>query len=556
MSHSPATPSEWEPDAEATHPLPDPGEDGADAATGDPGDIPADETTDPDAAAEPQDAPEPEQDVPEPEPHEWQPDADASWQPGEEPVESDGWDPETEAPQDAWGDEGVPEFTGEEGPGEFIAADEFAERDEVETAADSPDDEPAPDHAEPEETPAAEEAALDETTVLDPTESDTPVAVLDETSVLALGDTDPDSVAPTDPTAFQDAQAIDAPVPAASEDAAADAAGPEASAGGSDEASEGQANPRRPLIILAAGLAVLLIVAGIVWAVISTANSNRDKAIAQTATTYLTAIADADAQAALATLADKPANTALLTGEVLAASRTAAPLTDIQVGAPAFDGGTAATILATYKLGDQAVSTTLRLEGDGRTQWLLSDGTADLNLSSTGGLQVNTATLTEATNPVFPGTYTAATTTPDVALDGTPTVVVSTPDAEAATLAVTPTLSEAGKTNVLTAVKSRFDECLAATEARPANCPFGVRTDDVEVTPGSVKFALVNDPWAGFAPSLDAATLSATGQFPYVIDATATVAQNGLTTEGTTRIERPVTYTVDLSKSPLAVVWS
>ena len=52
------------------------------------------------------------------------------------------------------------------------------------------------------------------------------------------------------------------------------------------------------------------------------------------------------------------------------------------------------------------------------------------------------------------------------------------------------------------------------------------------------------------------ATLSATGQFPYVIDATATVAQNGLTTEGTTRIERPVTYTVDLSKSPLAVVWS
>ena len=94
--------------------------------------------------------------------------------------------------------------------------------------------------------------------------------------------------------------------------------------------------------------------------------------------------------AALATLADKPANTTLLTGEVLAASRTAAPLTDIRVGAPAFDGGSAATIPASYKLGDQAASTTLHLEGDGRTQWLLSDGTADLTLSSTAGLQVNT----------------------------------------------------------------------------------------------------------------------------------------------------------------------
>ena len=522
MSHSPATPSEWEPDAETHQPLPEPGPDAADTATGQPTHAPVGE--EPEGPAEPVDAPEPE-------PVEGQPDA-AAWEPGDEPVELDGWDPETEAPQDAWGDEGEPEAVGDEGPGEFVPEEEFAERDEVETAAADP----TADAAEPD---------------ADPDHADAPGQVLEETSVLALGDTDPDSVAPTDPTGFQDAQAVDAPLPPAAEDAAA----PEAS-GEETLDAESEPNKRKPLMILAAGLAVLLIVAGIVWAVISTANSNRDKAIAQTATTYLKAIADADAPAALATLADKPANTTLLTGEVLAASRTAAPLTDIRVGAPAFDGGSAATIPASYKLGDQAVSTTLHLEGDGRTQWLLSDGTADLTLSSTAGLQVNTAPLTEATNPVFPGAYTAATGTPDVTLEGTPTAVVATPDAEPTALSVTPALSEAGKANVLTAVKTRFDECLAATEARPANCPFGVRTDDVEVTPGSVKFALVNDPWAGFAPSLDAATLSATGQFPYVIDATATVAQNGLTTEGTTRIERPVTYTVDLSKSPLAVVWS
>ncbi|QIK72841.1 hypothetical protein G7070_11855 [Propioniciclava coleopterorum] len=309
-------------------------------------------------------------------------------------------------------------------------------------------------------------------------------------------------------------------------------------------------------MFLAAGLAVLLIVVGIVWAVISTANTNRDKAIAQTATTYLSSIASGDAQAALATLADKPANTALLTGEVLTASRSTAPLTDIQVGTPVFDGGSAATVPASYRIGDQAVSTTLHLEGDGRTQWLISDGTADLTLSSTAGLTVNSAKVTEGTNPVFPGSYTVATGTDNVSIEGTPQAVVASPDAEPTSLDVTAVLSETGKQNVLTAVKTRFDECLASTEARPADCPFGVRTDDVEVTPGSVKFALVNDPWAGFAPTLDAANLSATGPLAYVIDATATVSQNGLTTEGTTRLERAVAFTVDLTKDPLVVVWS
>lgn len=488
MSHSPATPSEWQPDTDATGPLPlDEG--GQDVAAG------GDRRTEP-----------------------WDDSADATWQ----------HQPSEDGP--------LPE-----GEGEFVSAEEFAERDEVETTAAqagatpiaiAADDGAAADPA----SPAAQVAPLTDT---DPTTR------VEETHLLALGGADPESVGHSEPSSHEGTDAhegADAPVAESSDSAAA------------TETSAGSAQ-RKPLIILAAGLAVVLVIAGIVWAVISTTNSNRDKAIAQTATTYLNALADADATAALATLADKPTNQTLLTSTVLADSRDAAPLRDIQIGAPTFDGGTTATVPAHYTLGDQPVSTTLHLEGDGRTQWLLSDGTADLTLSATKGLLVNTAKVTETTNPVFPGTYRLTTGTTDLTLEGASTAVLTTPDAPTATLTAVPALSEAGKTKTLDTVKGRFDECLAATEARPANCPFGVRTDDVEVTPGSVKFALVNDPWAGFAPTLDLATLTATGQISYEIDATATVARNGLTTEGTVRVARPVTYTVTLGDNP-KVTWS
>ena len=95
-----------------------------------------------------------------------------------------------------------------------------------------------------------------------------------------------------------------------------------------------------------------------------------------------------------------------------------------------------------------------------------------------------------------------------------------------------------------------------STPGKRANCPIGIDTSGVEVAPGSVKFALVNDPWAGFAPTLDAATLKASGQLPLVVDVTATVTANGLTTDATQRLEATRTYTVDLAQEPLAVAWS
>ncbi|WP_454227487.1 hypothetical protein [Propioniciclava flava] len=314
---------------------------------------------------------------------------------------------------------------------------------------------------------------------------------------------------------------------------------------------------RTPRFWALVAVAAVVLVALIAWAVVAVTNSNRERAITSTATTYLQSIAASDAQAALATLAERPTNEALLTGDVLRVSQERAPLTDIVVTSPVLDSDTRASVSASYKIGGRDVSTTLRLVGDGRTSWLLVDGTADLTLSAPTGLTVNGVPVTESTNPAFPGSYVVATNSaPTVIAQGDTTALLATPDSEPASLTVAAALSDEGRQTVLNTVKGRLDECLTATESRPANCPFGVRTDNVEVAPGSVRFALANDPWADFHPALDPATMRVTGRLHLSVDATATITQNGLSTDATQRLEADRTYTVALTQQPLAVVWS
>lgn len=310
----------------------------------------------------------------------------------------------------------------------------------------------------------------------------------------------------------------------------------------------------RPWVWIVSGLLVLALIAGIAWFVVSSSRQVRETAIREAATSFLTAVAEGNATAALDLLAEQPANTTLLTDAVLAASQQAAPITAVEVGAL---GGTedAPTVDATYQVGDEAVSTTLTLSPDGRA-WKVTDGTVDLTVPERRALTVNGVEVTEEVNPVFPGTYTAAAVSDKVALTGEPTATVTAPEQEGTRIEVTPGLSELGTQTVLETVKSRFDACLAETVSRPVNCPFGVDTTGVEVAEGTVKFNLASDPWAEFVPTLDPDTLVASGRFSYLINATATVTKDGLTTEATAPLSTERGYAVDLTKDPATVTWS
>lgn len=360
---------------------------------------------------------------------------------------------------------------------------------------------------------------------------------------------------PTDTSVLpaQEAPGLDAVDPRA--DAPADPQD-EASTDPQDEApAEASAGPdRRKIAMLGAGLLVVILIGVIVWFAVSTSVVARENAIKGTATAYLTAIAEADADGALNQLAERPANTVLLTRDVLEASQRTAPLADIEVTSVE-QRDEQATANATYRIGDELIGTQLQLVGDGRTSWKIAGGTAVLTVPETRGLTVNGATLTEAANPVFPGTYTATPRSEYLSLDGETTAFIGNPAQEGAQIAVTPMLSDAGHEAVLTAVKTRFDECLAATVSRPADCPFGVSTEGVEIAPDSVRWTLTNDPWDGFTPTVDPSSLLASGAFYYEITGTATVTINDLTGEVSQPFAQHRDFEVDLTQSPAVVVW-
>lgn len=308
-----------------------------------------------------------------------------------------------------------------------------------------------------------------------------------------------------------------------------------------------------PKQLIIAGVAALAVIALIVWAVVSGSAAARENAIKSAAQSFVTAIADADADAALDLLAERPANTALLTDDVLAASQREAHLTEVEVTSVT-QREQGATVAVSYQLGTERVDTQLDLVDAGNS-WKVTDGTANLDVPDARGITVNGAALTENVNPAFPGTYVAAPVSDVVTIEGESRATIKDPAQEGATLAVTPALSESGREKVVTTVKTRFEECLAEKVSRPANCPFGFGDENVEITPDSVQFTLVNDPWPDFPVDFDPARLLASGLFHYEVNADATVTQDGLTAEATLTDSTERAYEVDLTQDPPTLAW-
>ena len=324
-------------------------------------------------------------------------------------------------------------------------------------------------------------------------------------------------------------------------------------AGGST-ASARRPGWRRPAVIVSAVLALVLLAAGIALAVQRNAEGARDQAIRDTATGYLQAVADAVSRAALDRLATQPLSKDLLTDDVLRFSRDAGAITDIAI-AGVVPRDASATVAVTYRLGGQDVSADLELVG-GLTSWKVADGLSDLTVTNIVGVRVNGASVGQPVNPVFPGTYTATPSIEQVALDGTPTVTLPAATTPPATIDVTPRLSDAGLQQARDAARAALDACIASKVSAPPGCPWQIDETGVQIAPDSVTYTLKNDPWAGYAPTLDLATMSAKGVVHYTVDAAATITTADRSGEVTATLDRDTLVAVDLTTTPLAVTWS
>ena len=303
-------------------------------------------------------------------------------------------------------------------------------------------------------------------------------------------------------------------------------------------------------------LAVAALLVGGLWWYNSTQAVNREQAIIKAVEGFYGAIAEADAPRAVGYVAGSVPPDELITSEVLAVSREAAPITGVRVGAVSaakpYDTATAEVF---YTIGDKEVTTAQALSRDGLT-WKIDDALTPLTVSGTRGFTVNGVDPTQTTHQVLPGTYTAAPISEMLALDGTRAVTVASTGGAPTVLTVTPVLSEMAVTDVTTAAKNALKTCLESRVSAPPGCPWVLNEKGATVKPGSVRYALVNDPWKAFKPTLDLATMTARSPIKVKIEATAAVTFEGRTGQVTAPIEFDSKVVSDLTSSPLPIAWT
>ena len=189
---------------------------------------------------------------------------------------------------------------------------------------------------------------------------------------------------------------------------------------------------------------------------------------------YLTAVSSGDATTALSYAATPPADTALLTGEMLAAALAAAPITGIVVTP---GGGTDhQSVQADYQIGDEPASTTFEVSNVGGT-WLLDDVAFELplDLDAAYGLDltINGLPLESSAPVVFPGQYTVRTASKWYQASGG-TVMVDGNAGLTAPDALSLKLSSSGVAAIRKAAQAKLNACLQKRSLSPAGCGFGV----------------------------------------------------------------------------------
>ncbi|TYQ14462.1 UNVERIFIED_ORG: hypothetical protein L601_000100001990 [Gordonia westfalica J30] len=218
---------------------------------------------------------------------------------------------------------------------------------------------------------------------------------------------------------------------------------------------------RRWTITVGVGALILAVVLVSALLVGLSREDGRARTPADAVRTYLTALADADASAALAVVAPRP-DARFLTDGVLRQQRAETPISDIEVDDP---GESAQTVQTRYRLGSREVDVPIRVTraGDG---WAVVDGAVKVRIES---LLVPSPTLFGAqvtagdTVFLFPGPQRWGSRDPDFV--GRPAAEPPTGPHAPMTVEVVAELSPTGVAAVSDAVSAQLTRCAASTRA-------------------------------------------------------------------------------------------
>ena len=187
---------------------------------------------------------------------------------------------------------------------------------------------------------------------------------------------------------------------------------------------------------------------------------------------YLTAVAEGDAEKALALASVAPLNKDFMTDEVLSESAETAKITDIKVGDVANEY--TSSVPATFKIGDQTVTSDFLVTKSG-DDWKMRDAGSEIDFTSmrnnTLPMMLNGKEVDVDKVTLFPGTYTLSTGTDTITYGTTGQFTVKGSIDYLRGSDLMPTLTPSGEHAFVAAVKASTKACLQQRELTPRNCP-------------------------------------------------------------------------------------
>ncbi|MET0693100.1 MAG: hypothetical protein ABWY56_04170 [Propionibacteriaceae bacterium] len=285
-------------------------------------------------------------------------------------------------------------------------------------------------------------------------------------------------------------------------------------------------------------------------------NDQLDGPQAHVVLAYLRALAAADADTALELSATRPADTRLLSSQVMAESQSRLPLSDFVVTSVAVHGARG-VVDVSYRMGQLGVSTVLPVVQVGDT-WRLERGYAVVDLSPAGPVPVRIDGHRVGTRIVlFPGSHRIVTGLRWLSFGENAQWLVTSPD-DVGPLA-TPLqviLTPSGRAAFLTAVEQAIARCTSVRATAPPGCPFSVAVErSLRVRSSSIGWQLERHTFGQLEPQMlpgrqtHVARAGAVLGFRFSAEAT----EQGRTKKVVLTVRRYVTVNVDMLERPLRV---
>lgn len=278
--------------------------------------------------------------------------------------------------------------------------------------------------------------------------------------------------------------------------------------------------PLRALLTVLVGVAVLGVLAGVVYVTFFREVKPDDQTIvSMTATAsnahittpqevvqgYLDALAAGDIETALTFGPPGGDGSAiLLTPENHQKMATNARPTNVTI---LTDDPLATEVEVSYTLAGQDVSTAMRVTRQDDGSYRLARTTVTILTQVSGGanlpMLINGVEV-DHSRPmeVVPGTYAISTGLPFISYPDTNSITIqSLAYTDTTVFPVNPQLTDAGRTALFDRAQASLAACLAQRELTPTGCPNAIRAPKPIVV-GSPQWRLLNDPWQTFNPSL------------------------------------------------------